>query len=225
MTDAVYYLKIVSTFSVLLPLFLGIGLGMHRHRPYPLFLVFLFFGFLIDLTGWYMFITNNTQGNWYYRYAYGLVEPLFYFWWIGYFSQSRVVVQINQDFHGTQFYVLAGDHFLSACFFILLHFHVSCFGIFCRVPCFGNHREQEVIPIAAIFLDRFWDILLPPLHILYKGTNQRTRCPRVVVYPKSCQHHHQYHLRRWVFGFAGMSLRLLTWGVKLYPIPDCDDSL
>jgi hypothetical protein len=98
MTDAVYYLKIVSTFSVLLPLFLGIGLGMHRHRPYPLFLVFLFFGFLIDLTGWYMFITNNTQGNWYYRYAYGLVEPLFYFWWIGYFSQSRVVVKSTKIF-------------------------------------------------------------------------------------------------------------------------------
>jgi hypothetical protein len=98
MTDAVYYLKIVSTFSVLLPLLLGIGLGMHRHRPYPLFLVFLFFGFLIDLTGWYMFITNNTQGNWYYRYAYGLVEPLFYFWWIGYFSQSRVVVKSTKIF-------------------------------------------------------------------------------------------------------------------------------
>lgn len=98
MTDAVYLLKIVSTFSVLNPLLLGIGLGMHRHRPYPMFLAFLFFGFLIDLTGWYMFTTNNTQGNWYYRYAYGLIEPLFFFWWIGYFSQSRFVVKSTKVF-------------------------------------------------------------------------------------------------------------------------------
>lgn len=116
MTDAVYLLKIFSTFSVLLPLLLGIGLGMHRHRPYPLFLVFLFFGFLIDLTGWYMFITNNTQWNWYYRYAYGLVEPLFYFWWIGYFSQSGVVVKSTKIFM-----------FLSFMFWLVIIFYQPAF--------------------------------------------------------------------------------------------------
>jgi hypothetical protein len=116
MTDAAYYLKILSTFSVLLPILSGIGFGMHRHRPYPLFLVFLFFGFLIDLTGWYMYITDNAQGNWIFRYTYGLVEPLFYFWWIGYFSTSSVVVRATRIFM-----------ILSFLFWVLIIFYQPAF--------------------------------------------------------------------------------------------------
>ncbi|WP_194976516.1 hypothetical protein [Aquiflexum lacus] len=119
MTDAAYYLKIISTFSVLLPFLSGLGLGMHKLKPYPLFLVFLFFGFLIDLTGWYMYITNNTQGNWFFRYAYSLVEPLFYFWWIGYFSQSKVVVKLTKIFM-----------LLSFLFWLLIIFYQPAFSTY-----------------------------------------------------------------------------------------------
>lgn len=63
-----------------------------------------------------MYITNNTQVNWYYRFAYGLVEPLFYFWWIGYFSQRGVLVKLTKIFM-----------FISVLFWLLIIFYQPAF--------------------------------------------------------------------------------------------------
>lgn len=119
MTDAAYYLKIFSTFSVLLPILSGMWAGMHRVWPYLLFLAFLVFGFLIDLAGWYFYITQNAQGNWFFRYAYVLVEPQFYFWLIGYFTLSKVVVKTTRVFMG-----------ISLLFWIFIIFYKQAFSYY-----------------------------------------------------------------------------------------------
>jgi hypothetical protein len=103
MNDTVYYLKIFSTFSVLVPLLFGMWGKFFQKWPYNLFMVFLSFGFIIDLIGWYMYISSNAEGNWIFRYAYSLAEPLFLFWWIGYFTISKEITKATRVFIGISF--------------------------------------------------------------------------------------------------------------------------
>lgn len=103
MTDTAYYLKILSTFSVLLPILIGIWGKFHRKWPYQIFLALLVFGFFIDLGGWYMYVSQNTSLNWVLRYAYNLVEPLCFFWLIGYFTSSKITRKMTIIFAGLAF--------------------------------------------------------------------------------------------------------------------------
>jgi hypothetical protein len=91
MNETQYFLQIASTFSVVLPIVILLWGRFHHHWPYKLFLAFLVFGFLIDLGGWFFYLTKNANGNWIFRYAYSLVEPIFLLWWVRFFFHGKVV--------------------------------------------------------------------------------------------------------------------------------------
>jgi hypothetical protein len=72
-----YILQIISTFSVLPALLLGLFFFNKIPLLPKYFLGFLLIGFMIDLLGWYFYLTKYADGHTYFRYAYNLFEPLF----------------------------------------------------------------------------------------------------------------------------------------------------
>ncbi|WP_157966120.1 hypothetical protein [Cognataquiflexum aquatile] len=83
-----FYLQIISTFSVLIPI--GIG-GIYFQEiglSFRYFIGFLIVGFLVDFAGWVFYLTENGDGNHVVRYAYNLFEPLFFIWFLGQFSSN-----------------------------------------------------------------------------------------------------------------------------------------
>lgn len=103
MNETQYFLQIASTFSVVLPIVLLLWGRFYRQWPYPVFLAFLVFGFLIDLGGWFFYLTKNANGNWIFRYAYSLVEPVFLLWWVQFFFMGRIVKKVVYSFLGASF--------------------------------------------------------------------------------------------------------------------------
>lgn len=77
-----YYLQVTSTLSVLLPLISGCFNFKHHDLPIKAFIIFLFIGFMADLSGWYFYLTQNATANLYVRHAYDLFEAVFLAWFI-----------------------------------------------------------------------------------------------------------------------------------------------
>jgi hypothetical protein len=78
--DWVFYFQIISTFSVLLPI--GIGL-MHLRGIddiFKAFVGFLVVGFVVDLAGGVFALTDFLNGNYVVKYVYNIFEPLFLCW-------------------------------------------------------------------------------------------------------------------------------------------------
>jgi hypothetical protein len=88
--EAFYILQVISTFSALPAIFLGIPLFKSVSVNIKLFLVFFVLGFLIDLFGWYSFLTKNGLANQNMRFVYILIETVFYFWFTGSLIQSKI---------------------------------------------------------------------------------------------------------------------------------------
>lgn len=81
--QASYIIQIISTFSILPLLLLGIFGSREWPTPLAVFFAFCGFGFAIDLLGWYCYLTNNAALNQVARHLYIAAECCFYFWFIG----------------------------------------------------------------------------------------------------------------------------------------------
>jgi hypothetical protein len=84
----VFYLQLISTFSVLLPAVIGLLYFQEIGSVFRYFIGFMIVGFLVDFAGWIFYITENGEANHLVRYAYSLFEPLFLIWFLGQFSQN-----------------------------------------------------------------------------------------------------------------------------------------
>ena len=87
---AYYIIQIISTFSVVPVLFLGILLFRKNNFPINLFVGFCAFGFITDLLGWYFYLTSNVNANQVVRHFYILIESSFYFWFVGVHIQNKI---------------------------------------------------------------------------------------------------------------------------------------
>ena len=91
MSENVFYIiQIASTFSALPALVFGILSFKKVPLSIQLFVAFFALGFLIDLSGWYFFLTKNGSANQNLRYGYILVECVFYFWFVGTQIPSKI---------------------------------------------------------------------------------------------------------------------------------------
>ncbi|MCR9015515.1 hypothetical protein [Aquiflexum gelatinilyticum] len=77
-----FYLQLISTFSVLFPLVIGLLYFQEIGSVFRYFIGFLIVGFAVDLAGWMFYIIENDCGNHVVRYAYNLFEPLFLIWFL-----------------------------------------------------------------------------------------------------------------------------------------------
>ncbi|HLZ16055.1 MAG TPA: hypothetical protein VKQ08_03410 [Cyclobacteriaceae bacterium] len=89
-----YSLQVLSTFSILPAMILGFFAYKKLNRPIRCFLYFCSLGFLIDLAGWYMYLTKNGTANLVIRFGYILVESVFYCWFVGGFIESGVASRL-----------------------------------------------------------------------------------------------------------------------------------
>lgn len=83
-----FYLQVISTFSVLLPVVMGLLFFREIGSLFWYFIGFLIVGFLVDFAGWIFYITENGDANNVVRYAYSLFEPLFLIWFLGQFGPN-----------------------------------------------------------------------------------------------------------------------------------------
>src|SRR5882762_2267814 len=90
-----YFLQIASTFSVVLPI-LAASLVFHKvDYKIKWFVALLVFGFIIDLSGWYFYLTKQASVNHYTRYTYELVEALYWFWLTTKISTSSILKKVS----------------------------------------------------------------------------------------------------------------------------------
>jgi hypothetical protein len=81
-----FYLQLISTFSVLIPIGIG-GINFQEIGSiFRYFIGFLIVGFAVDLAGWIFYLTENEDGNQIIRFAYNLFEPIFLIRFLGHFS-------------------------------------------------------------------------------------------------------------------------------------------
>jgi hypothetical protein len=80
-----YVLQIISSFSVLLPILLGLIVFKSRDFIIRIFLIFLVIGFVTDLAGWYFYLTQNWQTNVQVQHVYILLESVFLLWFVSNF--------------------------------------------------------------------------------------------------------------------------------------------
>lgn len=88
-----YYVQVVSTLSVLLPLCAGVWQFKRLAQAYRLFLLFLVIGFATDLAGWYFYLTQNVGANEYARHGYDLFEGVFLAWLIKRLSSNGIIIK------------------------------------------------------------------------------------------------------------------------------------
>ncbi|MCW5910120.1 MAG: hypothetical protein KIT62_03550 [Cyclobacteriaceae bacterium] len=86
--ETLYYWQVAGTLTTLIPLVMGFYVFKQSLSPIRIFLGYLIIGFMTDLTGWYLYVTQNGEANMYVRHAYDLFEAVFLFWFIGYTSTS-----------------------------------------------------------------------------------------------------------------------------------------
>lgn len=89
-----YYVQVISTLSVLLPLLAGLFNFKGHERSIKGFVFFLFVGLLADLGGWYFYLTKNGESNLYVRHFYDLFESLFLTWFISQWVKGERVRKI-----------------------------------------------------------------------------------------------------------------------------------
>lgn len=80
--QAFYFLQIVSTLSVALPLSVGLWKFTKGNKPIKGFVIFLLIGFATDLSGWYLYLSKDGESHLYIRHVYDFIEPLFLFWFL-----------------------------------------------------------------------------------------------------------------------------------------------
>lgn len=84
-----YYSQVASTFSVLLPVIVGLTQFRSLDQKIRLFIIFLVIGFAADLSGWYFYLTKNGAYNLIVRHAYDLFESVFLIWLITRISDNK----------------------------------------------------------------------------------------------------------------------------------------
>ena len=89
-----YIIQIISTFSVVPVLSLGVLVFRKNTFPVNLFVGFCAFGFITDLLGWYFYLTNNVNANQVARHFYILIESSFYFWFVGAHIQNKIASRL-----------------------------------------------------------------------------------------------------------------------------------
>ncbi len=58
------------------------------------FLLYLVFGFLVDLGGWLFYKIQNPDASWVNRYIYELVESMFFVWLVRYITNQKTIRKI-----------------------------------------------------------------------------------------------------------------------------------
>ena len=140
------YLPIISTFSAMIPILAGVWGKFYRQWPYRLFLIFLLLGFLIDLGGWYMYVSQNSGGNWVLRYTYTLTEPLFYLWFLGYFTHSLIMSKMTKIFMGISFLywlVVLAHHPAFSGYYIFYGVSLAFFSGFLVLEIVERNKEER----------------------------------------------------------------------------------
>lgn len=89
-----YVLQITSTFSVVLPLALGCWYARAASLAVRGFLFLLFIGFMVDLSGWYFYLTHNADANLYVRHFYDLFETLAFIWFLNHVTSRKLLKKI-----------------------------------------------------------------------------------------------------------------------------------
>lgn len=84
--ETIYYWQVAGTLATLIPLFMGFFVFNQSELSIRIFLGYLIIGFITDLTGWYLYVTQNGGVNLYVRYAYDLFEAIFMFFYIAFTS-------------------------------------------------------------------------------------------------------------------------------------------
>ncbi len=86
--DWVFYLQVISTLSVLLPIVLGSVHFKGIDYIFKGFVLFLMAGFVVDMAGGIFALTGFTEGNYVSKYVYNIFEPLFLCWILGKISSN-----------------------------------------------------------------------------------------------------------------------------------------
>jgi len=86
-----YFLQIASTFSVALPLSIGLWKFNKADKAVKAFIFFLMIGFATDLAGWYFYLSQDETSNLYLRHVHDFIESVFLFWFLGLVSQNQFI--------------------------------------------------------------------------------------------------------------------------------------
>lgn len=86
-----YFFQLASTFSVVLPLSIGLWKLSKMDRKVKGFIFFLVLGLVTDLAGWYLYLSKDGTSNLYVRHIYDLIESVFLFWFLSWVSPSQLV--------------------------------------------------------------------------------------------------------------------------------------
>jgi hypothetical protein len=153
--QVMYVLKLVATFSVLLP----IALGFWRLQQYDLiikaFLLFLLTGLAVDLAGWHFYVTRNEAANLYTRHFYDLFEILFLFWFLGQASPDRLTKLLFANA-----WIVVIPFWMTRFFYLetISVFRISTEVFIAFAACFSILRRVEVNAHATRTLT-FWLLL------------------------------------------------------------------
>lgn len=91
LNEVAYLLKLISTFSVLLPIAVGLWYLKQYGFVVKWFIAFLGIGLVTDMGGWIFYLIKNDAANLYTRHAYALFDSLFLFWLLGRLSPEGLV--------------------------------------------------------------------------------------------------------------------------------------
>src|SRR5690349_20016913 len=88
-----YSLKILATFTTLLPICVGLIKFKTAGKIYRLFLIYLIYGFLTDLLVWQL-VDVSRETSFFLFILFPLVEALFMIWFIKATNESPVLIRI-----------------------------------------------------------------------------------------------------------------------------------
>ncbi len=98
--EAKYILAVISTFSILIPIFYcGWAIIIRAKANLWLFLIFLLFGFVVDFLSWYSYVKSPGDNfrkviSWLYE-VYPVVEAIFFFWIIKHYDSLRRIKKLS----------------------------------------------------------------------------------------------------------------------------------
>lgn len=92
-----YSLQIASTLSVLPAMVLSLFQVKKNDLKLNAFSALLLIGFIVDLFGWYSFLTKNGSINTYVRDVYSLIEALILFWLVSSVTENRILKYVLKN--------------------------------------------------------------------------------------------------------------------------------
>jgi hypothetical protein len=88
--QTLYVFQLTSTFSVALPLGIGLLKFTKADGIVKTFIIFLLIGLASDLSGWYFYLSHDGTSNLYQRHIYDFIESVFLFWFLSRVTPSQL---------------------------------------------------------------------------------------------------------------------------------------